>query len=35
MVDSGHFEGEFDDEFIVPAKAPPPYPGSESPGRKT
>ena len=33
VVESGIFEGEFDDEFLVPTKAPPPYPGSESPGR--
>ena len=33
LVDSGTFEGEFDDEFLVPTKAPPSYPGSESPGK--
>ena len=27
------FDGEFDDEFLVPTKAPPPYPGAESPGK--
>ena len=33
MVDSGNFEGEFDDEFLIPTKAPPPYPGGEAPGK--